>query len=74
MNSARIKNVTSNIAIGCISPEASDLLDRIMEKWEKHYPKLKKAYKQAGRNEEPGYYAFAYWLVRWSGLVKPRSK
>jgi hypothetical protein len=71
MKNSIIKNVTSNISIGCISPEARDLLDRIMEEWEKHYSELKKVYEQVGRNEEPGYYAFAYWLVRWSGLIQP---
>lgn len=51
----------------CISPEAKDLLDAIMEAWEEHYEEVKK------RNPvyTPSYYSFAYWLVRWSGLIKP---
>ena len=55
------------ITLGCISPEARDLLDTIMVEWEKHYAELKKS----NPNHEPSYYGFAYWLVRWSGLVQP---
>lgn len=55
------------ITLGCITPEARDLLDTIMEKWEKHYASMKKS----NPNHEPSYYGFAYWLVRWSGLVQP---
>jgi len=55
------------ITLGCITPEARDLLDTIMEKWEKHYASMK----ESNPNHEPSYYGFAYWLVRWSGLVQP---
>ncbi len=56
------------VMLGCISPEARVLLDCIMEEWEKHEADLKKL---MGDKYEPSHYGFAYWLVRWSGLVKP---
>lgn len=56
------------IRICCISPEARDLLDRIMEAWEEHLVQLKE---HNGQDYEPSHYGFAYWLVRWSGLVEP---
>lgn len=55
------------IAIGCISPEASELLDKSMEEWEKHFAKRK----ENNPKDEPSIYGFAYWLIRWSGLVRP---
>ena len=60
--------VNENITLGCISPEARNLLDTIMAEWEKHLIKLKKS---NGENYEPSHYGFAYWLVRWSGLIQP---
>lgn len=59
------------VTLGCISEEARDLLDEVMEEWEKHLPNLKK---HNGDDYEPGHYGFAYWLIRWSGLVKPTSQ
>ena len=61
---------TKNITIGCISSEARDLLTTIMDEWEKHLEELKK---MKGKKYKPSYYGFAYWLVRWSGLVRPIS-
>ena len=58
-----------NVTIGCISPDARDLLDTIMEHWEKHYSDLKEMFP----DKAPDYYGFAYWLVRWSGLIQPAS-
>lgn len=55
------------IMLGCISPEARELLDTIMASWEPHYEELKKN----NENYEPSFYGFAYWLVRWSGLIQP---
>jgi hypothetical protein len=55
------------VTLGCISPEARDLLDKIMGEWEIHLAEMKK---QQGENYEPSYYGFAYWLVRWSGLIR----
>jgi len=66
MDGSRIKQI-GNITIGCISPEARDLLDTVMEQWEEHYKDLK----ANNPNHEPSYYGFAYWLIRWSGLVQP---
>ena len=62
-----IKNPAPGIAICCISPEAKDLLDVIMEKWEGHYKKVKT------QTYEPTFYGFAYWLVRWSELIQPNK-
>lgn len=56
------------ISLGCISPEARELLDTIMEHWDKHRKNLIEV---AGYKEEPTFYGFAYWLVRWSGLIQP---
>jgi len=53
--------INNNITLGCISPEARDLLDTIMIEWDKYLIELKKS---NGENYEPSYYGFAYWLVR----------
>jgi hypothetical protein len=58
------------VVLASISPEARDLLDRIMDEWENHLVELKATH---GEGYEPGYYGFAYWLVRWSGLVRPNE-
>lgn len=55
------------VTIGCISPEARNLLDIIMEHWEAHCAELKRI----APDYEPTPYAMAYWLVRWSGLIQP---
>lgn len=65
-NGSTFSKVTNNIIIGCISPEAKNLLDTIMIEWEKHLNELKET---NGKDYEPSYYGFAYWLVRWSGLI-----
>ena len=56
-----------NVTIEYISPDASVLLDTIMEHWEQHYLELKAMFP----DREPDFYGFAYWLVRWSGLIQP---
>lgn len=62
------------ITLGCISPEARDLLDTIMEEWGKHYDSFKHNISLAnGNTTEPSIYMFAYWLVRWSGLIQPAN-
>lgn len=66
--SSEFTKVTENITLGCITPEARELLDVIMEKWEDHYKNLKENY-----NHEPSFYGFAYWLVRWSNLIQPKT-
>ncbi len=55
------------IALGCITPEARNLLDTIMKEWRKHYESMKEIFPEY----EPDCYSFAYWLVRYSGLVRP---
>lgn len=57
------------ITLGCISPEANELLDTIMKAWDECYPELQKTAPHA----ETTFYGFAYWLVRWSGLVQSAS-
>jgi hypothetical protein len=59
--------INSNITLGCITPEASELLGTIMIEWKKH----KKALRKSNPKYKPSDYAFAYWLVRWSGLIQP---
>jgi hypothetical protein len=66
-----ILEVNENIALTCINAEASDLLEKIMEEWEKHFNSLKEMY---GDKYEPSFYGFAYWLVRYSGLIQPTNK
>lgn len=56
-----------NIEINCISEQASDLLDRIMSQWEEYYSD----FKQVNPRYEASFYGFAYWLVRYSGLIQP---
>jgi hypothetical protein len=69
-NGSRFLRAGSGITVGCISPEARDCLDRVMEEWKAHKSELKKVH---GGHYRPGEYGFAYWLIRWSGLVKPAS-
>ncbi len=47
-----------------------DLLDSpIMEDWEKHNIERLKLFP----GKRASIYSFAYWLVRWSGLVRPNN-
>ena len=65
----------ASITITCISEEARDLLNSIMEKWEEHEARMREYAKQRG--VEPGeisHYGFAYWLVRYSGLIQPSNR
>lgn len=59
-----------NITLGCISSEARDLLDIIMEQWEQHVGEVNKH----SPDYEPTPYGMAYWLVRWSGLIQPAQE
>lgn len=60
------------VMLGCITPEARDLLDEIMAAYREHYERGKKFHKPEHQGPEPDtVYRFAYWLVRWSGLVRP---
>jgi hypothetical protein len=67
MEGSNFVEVNENITLGCISEEARDLLDTIMTEWEKNEAK----HEEIWPGYEPSIYAFAYWLVRWSGLVQP---
>ena len=58
-----------NISICCMKPEYRDCLENAMEEWNKHKKQLPKML--GTKRYRPGVYAFAYWLIRWSGLVKP---
>lgn len=58
-----------NVTIGCISPEARDLLDTIMAEWEQYNRDRLKLFP----GKRASIYSFAYWLVRWSGLVQPAT-
>ncbi len=54
-----------SVTIGCMSEESRDLLDTIMDEYRKHY-------NQETHTSSPDQvYQFAYWLCRWSGLVRP---
>lgn len=65
------KNIeVGNVSIGAISPEARDLLDTIMKEWEKFNAERLKLFP----GKRATVYGFAYWLVRWSGLIKPEDK
>jgi len=59
----------TGISIGCMKRDYRDCLDKSMEEWKKHKKTLPK--KVLGKQYRSGVYAFAYWLIRWSGLVKP---
>ena len=69
MEGSRNIQVTPNITLGCISPEARDLLDTIVAEYQKHYDGMV-AMNLKGTHPDDVYGAF-YWLVRWSGLVQP---
>lgn len=57
------------ITVGCISPEARDLLDRVMEEYAVFYDEMD--LNRRPRATPDDVYSFAYWLIRWSGLVQP---
>ena len=65
MEGTRIKEI-HQIKIVCISQEAKELLQKIMEEWSIHVEQTKDLTPQY----EESIYGFAYWLVRWSGLIK----
>lgn len=65
---SRFIRVGHGITLGCISEEARDLLDRVMEAWDVHLASMRET---QGAHYSPSYYGFAYWLIRWSDLVQP---
>lgn len=52
------------VTIACMHPEARDLLDDVMAAYRSHYNK------EMHTADPDQVYQFAYWLCRWSGLVK----
>ena len=68
MKGSTFKQV-GTITLSCMSAEALDLLDTIMEDWEKHNIERLKLFP----GKRASIYSFAYWLVRWSGLVRPNN-
>jgi hypothetical protein len=67
--------VSPHVALCCMSPDARDLLERVMERWEEHKTSLPKKLTYNGETWNPreSVYEFAYWLIRWSGLVQPAA-
>lgn len=62
------------ISIGCISPEARLLLERAWEGWEQHrkgLPESMSDFEGGTYNPRESVYGCLYWLIRWSGLVRP---
>jgi hypothetical protein len=61
------------VTLCCISPEARNLLDRMMEAWEKHAATMPESLTCGEETWDPreSIYSFAYWLVRYSGLIQP---
>jgi len=72
MEGSVFSNPVPGITIGCISPEARDLLDTVMEEWAKHIEDEHKML-PADKVDSADHYRFAYWLIRWSGLVRPNK-
>lgn len=56
---------TGPVSIACMSPEARDLLDTIMDAYRKHYNA------ETHTASPDDVYQFTYWLCRYSGLVRP---
>jgi hypothetical protein len=53
------------VAIMCMAPEARDLMEVALKKYQEHCASIRKTW-PAHRGSV---YSFAYWLFRWSGLV-----
>lgn len=55
------------VTLMCMASEARDVMEIALKEYEKHCASI--------REWKPGHrgsvYSFAYWLFRWSGLVKP---
>lgn len=60
-----------NVSINAMSPEARDCLDRVMEAWRLHWAELSPEFRIA---DPDAVYGFAYWLIRYSGLVIPNNE
>lgn len=65
-----------NISIGCMAPEARDLMDTILDEYKKKYKEQKKSmppdlWKKYPLVSPDDVYGFVYWLTRYSGLIQP---
>ena len=58
------------VAISCMAPEARDCLDAVMEQWREHWARIPESHRMP---DPAAVYGFAYWLLRYSGLVTPNS-
>ena len=76
MDGSRTLHPCPGVTLCCISPEASDLLDTVMAAWEEHAAKLPESLTCGDETWNPreSVYSFAYWLIRWSGLVEPTTR
>lgn len=70
MDGSRFTEPVPGVTVGCMSQEARDLLDCIMDEYRKHYERTPADIKGTHPDDV---YRFAYWLVRWSGLVQPNK-
>ena len=66
MDGTRTVNISPNIKLVSISPEAHNLLELALDGWDEHRQGLPQEYQNS-------VYSFAYWLFRYSGLVEPAS-
>jgi hypothetical protein len=55
-----------------MAPEARSLLDQAMTGWAEQKKALPKTL--GGKRYRPSIYSFAYWLIRYSGLVHPAGR
>jgi len=62
---SRVLNPVPGVMLAAMSPEARDLLDTIMDAYSEHYNP------ETHTSSPDQVYQFAYWLCRWSGLVRP---
>ena len=59
------------VTLCCMKPEYRECLEKAMEEWRLHWKELP----EERRIKDPDdVYGFAYWLIRWSGLVEPAKK
>lgn len=76
MKGSRELHPCPGVTLASISPEARDLLDEVMAAWEEHRVKLPETLTCGDETWNPreSVYSFAYWLIRWSGLVQPADR
>lgn len=67
MKGSREIPIGRGVVLTSMTPEARDLLDHIMHEWKDFETGLR----ENSPDKEPTIYQFAYWLCRYSGLIKP---